>query len=462
MSRRETLAGLDGSVTWRGDRDYESTRQNMLWNAWKPPRFPELIVRAGSEQDVVAAVTFARSRGLRVAVRGSGHSWCGSPLRNGGLLLDLSQLRGLSIDPVSRAATLQPGITSREFASALAEHELAFPVGHCGHTGLSGFLLSGGLGWNSGVWGPACLSVTGVEAVTADGRLRWADEGRDTELFWAVRGAGPGLCAVVTRFHLKLYPLPKAITSSTYVYALEDAEGIASWMAEARAVLPPAVELALLLAPASPAVPSRPGERVVILAGTAFVDSPDEASRALAQLEGCPARNRCISREANRALSFEALYEGEDAAWPEGHRYAADNLWLNAGLEEPLAGLGAQIARAPSAKSLILAVLPPTPLQDTELPDMAFSMLGRVLVDCYSVWEDEADDEANIGWLRDAMKTLAPFAVGHYVAETDLLADPSRAAQSFSPAAWKRLTSLRLRFDPHGLFHPYLGGRDSQ
>lgn len=458
MSRSDTLACLDGSVTWRGDRDYEPTRQNMLWNAWTPPRFPELIVRAASEQDVVAALTFARSRGLKIAVRASGHSWCGSPLREGGLLLDLSRLRELSIDPVSRTATLQPGVTGRELASALAEHELAFPVGHCGQVGLSGFLLSGGFGWNYGVWGPACLSVTGVEAVTADGRPRWADEGQDAELFWAVRGAGPGLCAVVTRFHLKLYDLPKAIASSTYVYALEDAEGIARWAVEARAVLPPAVELALLLAPAPPAVPSKPGERVVIVAGTAFVDSPDEASRALAPLEGCPARNRCISQEVNRAIPFETLYEGEDAAWPGGHRYAADNLWLDAGFEELLAGLGAQIARAPSAKSLTLATLPPTPPQDSELPDMAFSMLGRVRVDCYSVWEDEADDEANIGWLRDAMKTVVPFSVGHYVAETDLLADPSRAARSFSPAAWKRLTSLRMRLDPHGLFHPYLGG----
>jgi FAD/FMN-containing dehydrogenase len=359
---------------------------------------------------------------------------------------------------VSRTATLQPGVTGRELASALAEHELAFPVGHCGQVGLSGYLLSGGFGWNYGVWGPACLSVTGVEAVTADGQLRWADEGRDAELFWASRGAGPGLCAVVTRFHLKLYDLPRSIASSTYAYPLEDAASIASWAVETRASLRPEVELALLVVPASPEVPSRPGERVVLLAGTAFVGSPDEASRALAPLEGCPARDRCISREVNRAISFEALYEGEDAAWPEGHRFAADNLWLNAGFEELLAGLGAQIARAPSAKSLLLATLPPAPPQDSELPEMAFSMLGRARVDCYSVWEDEADDEANIGWLRDAMKTLAPFAVGHYVAETDLTADPSRAARSFSPAAWKRLTSLRGKLDPHGLFHPYLGG----
>src|SRR5262249_47216056 len=120
MSGLEMLAGLDGSVTWRGDRDYESTRRSMLWNAWKPLRFPELIVKAASEPDVVAAVRFARSRSLNVAVRASGHSWCGSPLRQGGLLLDLSLLREISIDPAARTATLQPGVTSRELNSALA------------------------------------------------------------------------------------------------------------------------------------------------------------------------------------------------------------------------------------------------------------------------------------------------------------------------------------------------------
>src|SRR5262245_35966530 len=148
------LAGLDGSVAWRGDRDYERISRRMLWNAWKPARFPGLIVCAASEHDVAAAVPFARSRGLKVAVRAGGHSWCGSPLREGGLLLDLSRLREVAIDSVARTATIQPGVSSRELTSALAEHELAFPVGHCGRVGLSGFLLSGGLGWNSGVWAP--------------------------------------------------------------------------------------------------------------------------------------------------------------------------------------------------------------------------------------------------------------------------------------------------------------------
>src|SRR5262245_40830216 len=356
MSRAQTLPACGGSVAWRGHQDYEPTRRSMLWNAWKPSRCPELIVRAASERDVVAAVTFARSRGLKVAVRALGHSWCGSPLREGGMLLDLSELREVAIDSGARSATIQPGVSSRELASALAGHQLAFPVGWCSTVGLSGYLLSGGLGWNSGVWGPACLSITGIDAVTADGRLARADEHRNADLFWAARGAGPGLFAVVTRFHLKLYPLPKAITSSTYTYALEDVEHVARWAAKVRPAVPPTVELALWLVSTRPEVAAGPGERVVLLTATAFVDSCDDASRALALLEGCPARDRCLSQVVNRAMPVEALFEGEDAAWPDGHRYAADDLWLNADLEEVLAVLRPQIVRAPSSKSLVLLI----------------------------------------------------------------------------------------------------------
>jgi FAD/FMN-containing dehydrogenase len=457
VSGLEGLGSLDGSVVWRGDEGYEPTRRSMLWNGWKPSRFPELIARAASEEDVVSAVKFARSRRLKIAVRGGGHSWCGSPLRDGGMLIDLSQLRELSVDLASRTAAIQPGVTSRELASTLAEYELAFPVGHCGHVGLSGFLLGGGLGWNWGAWGPACLSIRRLEVVTADGRLTSADANRNAELFWAARGAGPGFCGVVTRFHLGLFTLPKAITSSTYIYALEDAGDVSRWAMEARTALPSTVELNLLLTSGPPEVASKPRDKVVTLTSTAFVNSSDEASRALAPLDQCPARDRCLMRQVNEPTPFELLYERQDASWPEGLRYAADSFWSNADLTEVLLRLREQIVRAPSAKSLVLVVIPPIPSEDAQLPDMAFSMIGRTIVFCYSVWDDEADDEANIGWLRTAMEALEPLMVGHYVAETDLLADPSRPTRSFSATAWERLARLSERLDPVGVFHPYLG-----
>ena len=160
-------SAIEGRVVWRGDEQYEAIRQSMVSNALKPARFPEAIVSAASEADVVAAVELARSRDLQVAVRAGGHSWVGSPLRDGTLLIDLSSLRELAIDEASRTAAVQPAVTSSELAEALAPHGLAFPVGHCPSVGLSGFLLGGGLGWNSGAWGPACMSLQAIDVVTS-------------------------------------------------------------------------------------------------------------------------------------------------------------------------------------------------------------------------------------------------------------------------------------------------------
>ncbi|MCA1842137.1 MAG: FAD-dependent oxidoreductase, partial [Actinobacteria bacterium] len=203
---------------WRGDPGYEDARRGALWNAKKPDRFPDVIVRAASNEDIVDAVAFARSRGLRIAIRSGGHSMCGSPVRHGGLLLDLSPLDGFSVDPASRTATVGPAVSARTFAAGLAEHGLAFPVGHCGDVPLGGYLLSGGAGWNRGVWGPACFSLEAVELVTADGELVRADEQQHADLFWAARGAGPGFFGVATRFHVRVYPLPNVIRSSTHLY----------------------------------------------------------------------------------------------------------------------------------------------------------------------------------------------------------------------------------------------------
>lgn len=174
----------------RGDPGYAETWAEMLWNGLKPERFPDVIVRAASQADVVAAVRTARSVGLRVAVRAGGHSWCGSPLRDGGMLIDVSGLRGCSVDPSSATATVQPGFTGRALVRELAPYELAFPAGHCGSVALGGYLLSGGLGWNSPALGPACVSVQQIEAVTADGDVVTCDTQQNPDLFWAARGAG--------------------------------------------------------------------------------------------------------------------------------------------------------------------------------------------------------------------------------------------------------------------------------
>lgn len=442
---------FEGEVIRRGAAGYEAARAAMVWNELKPERFPDLIVRAASERDVLTAVRLARSTGLRVSVRSGGHNWIGTSLRDGGMLIDLSQLDGCAVDPASATASVQPAARVRDIAAALAAHGLAFAVGHCGSVALGGFILSGGLGWNPGVWGPACQSLEEIDAVTAAGEAVRCSEDENADLFWAARGAGPGFFAVVTRFRLRLHRLPEAITTSNYVFALPDVADVTAWVSDVAAVLPPMVELSVVLGPA----PAAPGEKAVIVTATSFANAEDEAARSLAAFRACPLADRALARATERPTSLAALFDATGEVWPPHHRYAADTLWSMEDLGALLPVLADDVAKAPSGKSLVLAIIPPPP-PGGALPDMAFSLLGRSYVVGYAAWQDPAHDQANVSWLREAMGRVVPLGVGHYVAETDLLAAPSRARRSFTPDTWERLQAVRERWDPEGVFQPYL------
>jgi len=142
---------------------------------------------------------------------------------------------------------------------------------------------------------------------------------------------------------------------------------------------------------------------------------------------------------------------------PEQHRYAADTLWSNDDFASALPRLAEHINGAPSANSLMLAVMPPAPPEGAQLWDMAFSMVGRLFLACYAVWWDPARDAENVAWLRETVKDVEPLGIGHYVAESDLLAAPTRAVGSFAQPQWQRLEQLRAQRDPDGGFHTYLG-----
>lgn len=166
------------------------------------------------------------------SARSGGHNYHSSPVRDGGLLLDLSALNTLQVDAPNLRASVQPAVKSGALVSALTPRGLAFPVGHCAGVALGGFLLNGGFGWNMGTWGPSCFSVRGIELVTADGELVYADADRNRDLFWAARGAGPGFFAVATRFDLNLHPLPKAIGVRTAEFAMSYALEVGEWVGE--------------------------------------------------------------------------------------------------------------------------------------------------------------------------------------------------------------------------------------
>ncbi|MEU4213259.1 FAD-binding oxidoreductase [Streptomyces sp. NPDC026206] len=457
MPGRPTAARFEGTLLRRGDRAYDSARAAAVWNGLKPERFPAAIVRAASERDVPQALSCARSEGLRVSTRSGGHNWSGSQLRDGSLLIDLSGLGQCDIDPASATATVGPAATGQDLVKALAPYGLAFPVGHCSSVALGGFLLSGGLGWNSRAWGPSCADVLEMRVVTADGATVTCSETENADLFWAARGAGPGFFAVVTRFRLGLHPHPGSVMTTGLTFPLAATGPVAAWAEGLARDLPANVETALVLtASGDPAVTVAPGPR--ILAGmTAFARTREEALAALAPAEACPLAGSAVSRQPPEPTSFARLHERAAAVWPPAHRYAADTLWSEETYETQLGRIADAVAHAPAGKSLVLAPVRPVSEDPALLRNMAFSPLGASYLVCYAVWDDPADDGANARWLRDAMASVDPSGRGgHYIAETDLEADASRARRSYAPADWDRLQELKAAWDPGNVFHSYL------
>ena len=450
---------LRGTLITRDDAAYEARRTGLVWNARQPRRLPAAIVQVASEDDVRNAVRFAGKNGLKVAIRGGGHNWNATSLRQDALVLDLSRLQEVSLDVERRQLAIQPAHTAREVVELLTPHGLAFPVGHCPSVPMSGYLLNGGFGWNSGVWGPACVSVRAVELIDAGGTRVEASADRNREYYWAARGAGSGFFGVVTRYHLQVHALPSAIRTTTITFRGRDTDAVAKWLAPIAAQLPPEVEVVCAIASPPPGLATgggAPVRKVLIVAATAFANDEAEAQRWLKPLATPPRGVTPLERTLAQPSTFETLHRTMDGFFPSKQRYAADAAWSNAPLTTLLPMLRDQAIAATSSRSFVLiALAPPAAPNAVPPPDMALSMFGQAYVAVYGVWGDPAQDAAERKWVRTACAAIAPHTVGHYIGESDLGVDAERAQRCFTPTAWTRLQALKERFDPDDRFCSY-------
>ncbi|MDG4794535.1 FAD-binding oxidoreductase [Micromonospora sp. WMMD1082] len=436
---------MDGRLYQRGERGYEEARCAAVWNGRKPQRFPELIVVAGSEDDVVITVRIAREKGLKIAVRSGGHSWVGASVRDGGILLDLSALREVTVDPGARTASVQSGVVGGALDAALAEHDLFFPVGHCPDAGVAGFLLGGGYGWNSKSLGPACFSIEAVDVVTAGGELIRADDDSHRDIMWAVRGGGPGIYAIVTRFHLKVYPRPKAITQTTQVYPAEVAADVLRYAMEAP--LSPEVEVAV-----TATIPPIEGFTlpVVLLTATCFVDTAEQARDLLAPLESAPIAERAMIQEARVPKSMDDLFEEMARGRPRGLRYAADNMWTAASPDELVPALAPLFEAMPNPRSHVILYCWG---EDRVAPDAAWSSQAPLYLSLFGVWEDGADDERLLSWVHGSVEAVVGLSAGATFCDSDLSRRFDRPISETNRARMERLRSVH---DPDGVLHSYL------
>jgi hypothetical protein len=426
----------------RGDEGYERARLDSVWNGLKPDRFPAAIARVRDDADVVAAVRVARERGLRVTVRSGGHSWSANHLRDGALLIDMSDLTDVEVDAAAQTAWVTPAVKGEQLIRELRGHGLFFTTGHCNDVGLGGFTLGGGFGWMSRHHGFACTSVLALDVVTADGELVRADAGQNSDLYWAARGSGPGFFGVVTRILYQVYPDYPVTMISADVYPRAVLEDVFGWL-DSQAEVSPALELRLNVGLEHPGIDGV-GVRVV---GSTLAQSAEEARATLALLDTCPVLDRAVSSVRNIETDVLDLVMASDDACKPGRRMVADNIWTGAPMSDLLPGI-CHVADTMTHESFMMWHF----IGDDPKPgqDRFHSIHDRYNAAVYAVWSDPADDEAVGSWPARCLAPLEALSSGTHLNDENLARRPARVA---TESAMTRFEEIRAVRDPDRLFY---------
>ena len=448
----DQLTGVH-AVASRDSRNYEAWRQSVIWQRRKSARYPDLIVQAETAEEVAAAVSYARKHGLRVTTRCGGHSASACFLRNAGMLIDVSRLNSVTVDAPRREVSAGPGVIARELSAQLAPFNLAFPTAHCGMVPLGGFLLGGGLGLNGNSWGTmSVFNILAAEVVTADGAIRTASAQENPDLFWAVRGGGPGLFGVVTRLHLKVYPLPAAIVGNTLTFAFTDLVDVMSALAEIAPRIDRDVEVLGYVGPPPEELAAKCGCRLAVsLDGNAYTDSVATAQRKLQPLTDHPIARRAIARELGHTTTIESLFFEEELGFSQ-RRWVADNVFTNRPRDVATV-LHERMPACPAADSEAVFLYKGSP----KMPDAACSTTGDFYAAYYVIWDEPSRDEVMLGFLRELYGKIVPLGVGSNINEMDQEGRPGGIASCYTAAAWGKLKTLRRQWDPNGVFHDFYG-----
>jgi len=441
--------GLRGDLIAPDDADYDAAR--VVWNGMIDRR-PGLIARCSGVADVVAAVDFARTHGLCAAVRGGGHNVAGYAVCDGGLMIDLSLMNGVRVDPEARRAWVQGGATWGDVDHETTAFGLATPGGVVSMTGVGGLTLSGGIGWLRQTHGLCVDNIASIDIVTADGRLLHADDASHPELFWAVRGGG-GNFGIVTSFEFRLHPIAPELMFCAPLYPEADAARvIAAWrdfMATAPDRFCSLVEFSTI--PDSDDYPAEMhGARVLAVAGV--YDGPaDEGEAVIRPLRelGSPLL------DFSGPMPYCAIQSLYDSLFPKGRdRSYFKSMYLN-GLDDTIiAHIVAHWASRPSALSLTSVwhfggAVQRVPADATAFGDR--SMPFMLSID--SIWSKPEDDEANIGWSRHFWSAMSRHSNGRlYLNFPGLGEGEALVRDAHGPEVYGRLAAVKRRYDPMNFF----------
>lgn len=441
----ELRTSLRGDVLTSGDAGYDEAR--TVWNAMIDRR-PAMIARCTGTADVRAAVNFAREHQMLVSVKGAGHNIAGNAVCEGGLMIDLSPMKSVRIDPAAKTARVEPGCTLAEFDQAAQEYGLATPVGYNSTTGIAGLTLGGGFGWLSRKHGLTCDNLRAAEVVTADGELRRASEDENADLFWALRG-GSGNFGVVTSFEFDLHPIGPEVLSGLLVHPLADAPEVFRKYREFAARAPDEVTAWCVLrhAPPLPFIPEEwHGERILILAAF-YAGNMADGEKALQPL-------REIGNPIVDVIGphpYAGWQQAFDPLLPAGAR----NYWKSHNFVEFTDGMienfiaYAEKLPSPQSEIAIAQLGGATNRRSTDATAYPHRD-AEFLMNLHTQWEDPAQDEECIAWARDLYHAMTPHATGGvYVNFVPERVGQERAAYREN---YDRLVEVKNRYDPGNLF----------
>ena len=444
------IPGFRGDLVTPDDEGYDDAR--AIWNGTVDRR-PRLIARCTGTADVAAAVRCARDRGLEIAVRGGGHNVAGTAVCDGGIVVDLSAMRAVAVDPVGRTADVQGGALWGDVDHETQAHGLATPAGIVSHTGVGGLSLGGGIGWLMRRHGLTVDNLVGAEVVTAAGDVVRASADEHPDLFWALRGGG-GNFGVVTSFRFALHPVGPSVLAGPVFWPAEDTAEVLRFYRDVAAGAPDELGTIVRLGtiPPLPAIADDLHFRPAVAVSCCYAGPVDDGQRAVRALRrfGTPLVD----------LVGPKLYvdhqRGIDATVPHGWHYywkAADLT----GLSDPVIDVVAEHAfRAASPRTYTAMFHLGGAVARVARDATAYA--GRaaahnIIVD--AVWLPDEDDTVGVAeaaWARNFVDALRPHHTGVYMNFLDA-DEGTRVYDAYGDATYERLAEIKAKYDPDNVFH---------
>lgn len=435
-------SGLRGELLTPESADYDSTR--AIWNGMIDRR-PGLIVRCSESADVSQAVKFGRDNELLVSIRGAGHNIAGNAVADDALMIDLSPMNSVKVDPTNRTARVQPGATLADVDAATQAHGLALPSGINSTTGIAGLTLGGGFGWLSRKYGLTIDSLISADVVTPTGQTLTASEEENTDLFWGIRGGG-GNFGVVTSFEFRLYPFGPEVLSGLMVYPFADAGDVLREYREFVASSPEELSVFTVLrkAPPLPFLPEEVHGTEVLVIAALYAGDIADGERAMKGLRefGNPIADAI---GPHQFTDFQAAFD--PLATPGSRNYwkshnltelsdGAIDLILEYGRKLPtaqceilVAQLGGAVRRIPSGATAYAQ-------RDAEF-----------VLNLHTRWDDPAQDDECVSWARQLFDRFSDFASGGVYVNFMPEEEGDRVAAAYG-ANYERLVDLKNKYDP--------------